>query len=177
MCASWSCLQVQGFEWAGAETRHPALYAVQLLEVLNAIRMRWKQPRAPSAAASQVHWRRPSRSAVSPLATTLNSKPVSDATLLLAHQFECFLRVLTTNQGQAILAQDHSAPSSHTVTLETGSHAPKVNQFGSEIRQEDELKLSKWPWSILGKEVRVHVHASRPREACLSVVIANVLTD
>jgi hypothetical protein len=127
---------------------------VQLLEFLNLLRMHRKQPHAPSVAAPQGHWGMFPRSAVLPLATTLNSIPSSHAALLLAHRFESLLQVLTSKQAQRVLTDEHSAPSSHPVCPESGARAPAVNQLGAELRPEDQLKLSRWPWSLLGKEVR-----------------------
>jgi hypothetical protein len=153
MYASLPCLPVQCLEQACAETRHRALHAVQMLEFLNVLQTQWKHTYEPSAAAPQGLWGRSPRSAVLPLPITLNSSPASHATLLLAYQFERLLRVLTTIPAQGVLADERSTPLSHPVCPEAGSRVPAVNKFSAEFRKGDQLKLSRWPWSMVGKEV------------------------
>jgi hypothetical protein len=156
MCASRPCLQVQGLAWALAEHRHPEMCAVQLLDILNVLRMFRKHPHAPAAGAPLGHWCRSSRSAVLPLVTNLESSPASHAPLLSGHRMERFLWALATMQVQEVLANKHSAPSSHHGGPSTGHCAPSRNQLAEQSKKLEQFKLSRWPWSMMGKQVRVH---------------------
>jgi hypothetical protein len=68
--------------------------------------------------------------------------------MLPADYLEHFLRLLNGIQAQKVLTYENCAPT-------IGSHAPAGNHSAAEVRREDLLKLSRWPWSMMGKEVRV----------------------
>jgi hypothetical protein len=145
-------LVVQGFALARDENCYCVMYAVQLLDVLSVPRMHWRRPRAPSAAAPLDQSSRYSRSAVLPLDNTSNFPAASHAPRLPAHHFERFLRDMTTIQAQGALKDEHTAPSRQQGTA-SRSPAPAGSQLGAGYRNEDQFKLSRWPWSMLGKEV------------------------
>jgi hypothetical protein len=128
---------------------------------------------APSTVAAKSHWGTFCQSAVVPLATTLISKRASGAILLQAHHCEHFLRVLSTMKVQDVLAGEqsgeNSAPSAHPGG--SGSLAPAGNYLVAEFRKGGQLELSRWPWGMLGKEVREQDIASHSSEVRLPSVI------
>jgi hypothetical protein len=136
--------------------------------------MQQKRPHAPSTAAAQSHWGRFAQSAVVPLATNYVSNPASGAILLHAHHCERFLRFLSPMQVQSVPADEHSAPSAHLGG--PGSLAPAGSRLAAEFSKRGQLHVSRWPWSMLGKQVREQDIASHTSEVCLSIVIENVLT-
>jgi hypothetical protein len=163
--ASCSHLQVHGYAWAGAEHRHHEMCAVQLLDILSALRMFRKQSRAPAAAAPQGHWGRSFRNTVLPLATDCKSQPSSNAALQPVHHIERFLWVLATIQLQGVMADQRSAPPCHCGGPATDLCVPARGQLASELKKEGQFKLVRRPWSMMGKEVRVQAHHMHGRHA------------
>jgi hypothetical protein len=138
---------------ATRETRHCAMWAVQLLDFLGLVRMQHKNSRSSMAAASQRHWGTPPRNAVLPTATNLTFRPASHATLLVTHRFETFLHLLTTVGAQKSLEDAHSALPCHLRGPATVLSAPSGSETAAGEGNEMQHKLHRWPWSMMGKEV------------------------
>jgi hypothetical protein len=140
--------------------------AVQLLDFLSVPRLHQKHSRGPTAAAQQGHWRRSLRSAVMPAATTPNFTPASHSTLQAAYQLERYLRLLITRKAQGVLA-DGSALAPHSGCPPTGLSAATGDQTAAGLQNDVQHHLSRWPWSMLGKEVRVQ---DSPSHICVLLV-------
>jgi hypothetical protein len=138
-----------------AET-HIEMLAMQLLDFLSVIRVNKRHPRTAAAAARNPYRVKSSWSAVLPVRSGLNTVvPESCDTVRAALNLEHFLRLLTTIQAQGVFADTCSALSSPP-----GDPAPCVvsaqRQLAAESKNEVQHKLSRWPWSVVGKQVGFH---------------------
>jgi hypothetical protein len=129
---------------------------VQLLDLLSVFRVHWKHPCIAGRASPRPFWARSSKSAVWPAHTVLNT-PVSNThdTAQTAPYLEHFLRLLNTIQVHGGLPDACSAlacpPSDPAACV-----ASAQSRIPAESKNEVQHKLSRWPWSVMGKQVGLH---------------------
>jgi hypothetical protein len=133
--------------------RHCTMLAVQLLDFLNVQGMHHKNSRTSMADSSHHHWGGSSRIAALPTGTSLNYRSASHATLLPAHHFERFLKLLIMLHAKDPVADARSAPACHPGSRITSLYTPGESQTPSVVKNEAQHKLSRWPWSVMGREV------------------------
>jgi hypothetical protein len=132
------------------------MLTVQLLDFLSVIRVGQRHPRIAAAAAPPSKRASHSWSAVLPVHSELNmAAPTAHETIEAVLDFEHFLWLLTTKQVQGVLPDACSALSSPP-----GDPAACIvsaqSQLANESKNELQHKLSRWPWSVMGKQVGVH---------------------
>jgi hypothetical protein len=138
---------VQHLATAGPEQDHFVMCAVQLRDFTGV--SLWHRTRAStaSAAAPQAHKRASSWSAV---------LPASHSTFHSSLHWERFLRLLAASQAQGLLADARLYPPSDAEGPAPVCRTTARNWMAAESKNAAQHQLSRWPWSILGKEVSGH---------------------
>jgi hypothetical protein len=141
---------------ARAESCHFVMLTVQLLDFLSVLRVCQRHPRTAAAASPPSLRARSSWSAVPPVHCWLTAAvPKAHDMVQAVPNYEHFLRLLTMIQTQGVLADTCTAlsspPNDPAACIVTAQ-----SQLATEAENQLQHKLSRWPWSMMGKQVRIH---------------------